>query len=100
MKKILFIFSILAIAVACAPKLTTPEPTPVISDTAEVMTSEAAVGKTVYSTSCVKCHKAKVIDEYSKEQWAGILPKMIIKAKLDETQANQVTQYINWELEH
>ena len=97
MKKILFGIAILATAVACKTTPPTPEP-PV--ENAPAMSADVSAGKVIFNNDCAKCHSAKVIDDYTQQQWTGILRKMIIKAKLDETKASQVTQYVNWELEN
>ena len=94
-----------AIAVACAPELTTETTPPAAVEevtpiTTDVISTDAIAGKKLYFSECVKCHKAKLIDNFTDAQWAGILPGMIVKAKIDETQASQVTQYVNWELNH
>ena len=104
MKKILFAFVVVASIVACAPKLVTPEPVSEeiteTSESAPAMNELVAAGKLIYSDDCTKCHETKIIDNYSKQQWTGILNKMTTMAKLDETQTNQVTQYVLWEIEH
>jgi len=51
-------------------------------------------GKTVYTTRCNRCHGLKDVTAYTTERWEGILKSMIPKAKLDETQAQQVTAYV------
>lgn len=100
MRNLIFGFGILVTAIACSPK-TTPAPTPTPIDTAEAtMSTEASAGKTIYSKKCTKCHAAKIIDNFSEQQWAGILPGMAGKAELDEAQTSQVAAYVAWELEH
>ena len=47
---------------------------------------------------CVKCHKLKVVDDYSREQWDKILPNMARKAKITPEQEAAINEYINWEL--
>lgn len=51
-------------------------------------------GKNVYAAKCTKCHAAKVVENYTADRWAGILKSMIPKAKLDETEAAQVTAFV------
>ena len=103
MKKILFAFVVIGSIVACAPKLVTPEvtPEPVTEEPAGPAMSEmVSSGKMIFNKDCTKCHEAKVIDNFTTAQWGGILTKMTKMAKLDETQTNQVTQYVAWELEN
>jgi len=100
MKKILFGIGIVATAVACSPK-TTSTPTPPPVDTVEAsMSTEASAGKSIYSKSCTTCHAAKIIDNFTEQQWAGILPDMASKAELDEAQTMQVAAFVEWELKH
>lgn len=63
-----------------------------------MMSEDAISGEKVFNEKCTKCHKAKVVDDYSKERWDVVLPKMISKAQLDETEAAQVTAFVEWEL--
>ncbi|MFT6245046.1 MAG: cytochrome c5 [Salibacteraceae bacterium] len=104
MKKIVFAFVVVGSIVACAPKLVTPVPVPEeITEAPEpvpAMNEVASAGKLIFNNDCTKCHSLKVIDDYTKQQWTGILTKMTKMAKLDETQKNQVTQYVFWEVEH
>src|SRR5690349_9349188 len=53
-----------------------------------------AQGKTVYTSSCGRCHALKNTTDYTQQRWEGILKSMIPKAKLNETQAQQVTAYV------
>lgn len=103
MKKILFAFVVVGSIVACAPKLVTPvSVTEEVTETTEPapeMNDIASAGKVIFNNDCTKCHSLKVIGNHSKQQWTGILTKMTKMAKLDETQTNQVTQYVFWELE-
>lgn len=109
MKKLFLCFSVVAVAVACAPKLTTETTVPEVVEEAveevtpvntDVISADAVAGKKLYFSECAKCHKPKLIDNFTDAQWSGILPDMIAKAKIDEKQALQVTSYVNWELEH
>ena len=97
MKKVLVLSVItLFIATAChkkaapsaavpAPAVAAPAPDPALVE----------AGKTVYATKCTKCHAAKVVENYTVDKWAGILKSMIPKAKLDDTEAAQVTAFVN-----
>lgn len=53
-----------------------------------------ASGKTVYTTRCGRCHGLKNTEAYTPQQWEGILKSMIPKAKLNETEGQQVTAYV------
>jgi len=56
--------------------------------------SDATAGQTIYEGKCTKCHKAKPVDNFTPERWTGILEKMVPKAKLDDTEKQQVTAYV------
>ena len=96
MKKTLFILGTITLFAACAPKTTEA----VIEEVAEVAmpTGEAAKGKLLYEAQCQKCHKLKVIDNYSAERWDVVLPDMAQKAKLEMSDQALIGQYVNWEL--
>ena len=57
-------------------------------------------GKELYSTRCTECHDAKVIDNFTKEQWNVILPKMSKKAKLSGEDNALVHAYVYWEIDN
>lgn len=98
MKKISFLISTLIILAACSPKTTE------IIEVVEVEESvpdafpsaEVAEGSQLYNDNCGKCHKFKVMSDYTQEQWKVIVPEMAEKAKLDETQENKILQYVLW----
>lgn len=98
MKKLLLVFGIATVLIACSEKTAptaieaTPEP-----DT-PAMTADAEQGKGIFEANCQKCHGLKKIDNFSQEQWSNILPKMAVKAKLDASQTALVDAYIQWEL--
>jgi len=81
---------------SCSP--TTTEA--VVENVSEVAapTGEAAQGKTIYEEKCQKCHKLKIIDNYSTERWSEVLPVMAEKAKLEGSEETLIGQYVNWEL--
>jgi cytochrome c5 len=51
-------------------------------------------GKGIFATKCSKCHATKDVTAYTTTQWQNILKSMIPKARLNETEANQVTTYV------
>jgi mono/diheme cytochrome c family protein len=96
MKKTITIFSLVMIVLACHRK-TVP-----VNDTATIEKQQAesahtelvAQGKTVYTNRCGRCHALKQVDNFTAERWTNILKAMIPKAKLNETEAQQVTAYV------
>ena len=98
MKKALALCTfILIIAAACHKKAvpsttqTTTEPAPTAVVSTDPVVIEA--GHAIFTTKCTKCHALKVVGDYTTDRWAGILKSMIPKAKLDDTEAAQVTAY-------
>jgi cytochrome c2 len=51
-------------------------------------------GRVVWETKCNKCHKLYKPTDRNVGQWEGILPRMVKRAKLDDTQAGNVRAYI------
>ncbi len=92
MKKGLIAFSILLFTASCSDKTT-----PTVAEV-ELPSVELQSGRTIYQKKCHRCHKLKVIDNYSAEQWDNILPAMAKKARLSEEDQALVKGYIVWEL--
>lgn len=97
MKVYITLFAAGILLIACAPKNVEAVTEEVVT---EVQDSNVEEGKMLYSQKCGKCHDLKVIDNYTKDQWANILPKMGVKAKLTDAEYAQVNAYVQWELEH
>jgi hypothetical protein len=51
-------------------------------------------GRSVYITSCSRCHNAVRITRITKSKWDEILPEMIEKSKLTSSDSMAVTEYI------
>lgn len=95
MKIIAFLFALITVAISCSPKTT-----PVVEEvkTMEFPNTTVSEGYALYSSACTKCHKAKVVTNFSRDQWNKILPKMAGKAKISDQQKETIDAYINWEL--
>lgn len=97
MKKV-FVLSVLIvfIAAACHKKAVPSSSTSAATSAPAPAPDPAMVeaGKTVFNTKCTKCHAAKVVDNYTVDKWNSILKSMIPKAKLDDTEAAQVTAFV------
>ena len=97
MKKTITI-AVLALAVFACHRKTIPSSTN--NTTVETPKADAAhvemvaQGKTVYTNRCGRCHALKTVENYTADRWTNILKAMIPKAKLDETEAGQVTAYV------
>ena len=94
MKKIILIGAV-AFFASCTPK--TAE---VAASAAPITypTTEIAQGKGLYDAKCSQCHKLKVVDKFSTEQWSKILPVMAGKAKLPDNETAMIQSFITWEL--
>lgn len=96
--KYFFLFALITLsAVGIYSCKNTP---PVITDENGIIKVDVGEGKVIYMRDCTKCHEQKKIKNFTSDQWANILPRMIIQAKLDDTESRQVTAYIEWELEN
>jgi hypothetical protein len=98
MKKLTFIFGMGILVASCSPK--TAEVADKVSEP-EAMSfpnETVASGFKSYGSDCTKCHKAKEIKKYSREEWNKILPNMSSMAKIDDATQASIDTYINWEL--
>jgi len=112
MKKILVLSLVITIiALACSRKtVSTREPvipqressiTPIINNnnttlSLPVATDEATIlqGKSVFEAKCGRCHGLKNVSSYTEQRWDGILRQMAPKARLTETETQQVAAYV------
>lgn len=69
-------------------------------NTEGIMSADVGEGKVIYMRDCSRCHEQKKVEDYTEAQWNNILPRMVIKAQLDETQGRQVKAYVDWKLEN
>ena len=104
MKYILITYSVIALLYSCSPKVVEVVPvTEEITDEALIGLSDPqiAAGKVIWENDCTRCHNGqKVITHYTEDQWKGILPKMVIKARLDDERAAEIHAYVHWKLEN
>jgi hypothetical protein len=112
MKKLLVLSLVIAmIIIACSRKtVSSKEPvipqressiTPIINNnstpsTTVVATDEATIslGKTVFEAKCGRCHGLKDVTAYTEQRWDGILRTMAPRARLTETETQQVASYV------
>jgi cytochrome c553 len=73
-----------------------PDSTTIISAPVVELTDAAsiALGKTVFETRCGRCHGLKNTADYTSQRWEGILRSMAPKARLTQTEIQQVTAYV------
>ena len=103
MKKTITISILVLGIIACHRKTAVPASSVPAADTtaiAETTMVDAAhaemisQGKTVYTNRCGRCHALKTTEAFTPQRWEGILKSMIPKAKLNETEAQQVTAFV------
>ena len=100
MKKTAFvIITIASIILACNKKTiptisdrTTDPPKPE-SPVANVK-PDLAIGKTIFTTRCARCHDLPDPAKYTAERWDGILRTMIPRAGVNRVQEVHVAAYI------
>jgi mono/diheme cytochrome c family protein len=51
-------------------------------------------GKNIYETKCIRCHNVHPVANYTEQRWDGILTVMLPKARLNETEIQQLAAYI------
>ena len=95
MKKAFFIFSMAILFTSCSEK--TVGTVTEVKDTT-LPTIELTKGKSIYENKCNQCHELMVIDSFTTEKWARILPDMAKRAKLVASDKAILSSYITWEL--
>jgi uncharacterized membrane protein len=96
-KLILILFFATFVAFACTPKAS-PAATETTIPSATTVSQDAAMieaGHTIFTTKCTKCHKPKPIEKFTYEELRPTLASMVKKAKLDNTEIEQVSAYVN-----
>ena len=100
--------------IACAPQTTEAITTDVDTDEqtnetnatpASLNDADIADATELFTNNCISCHYGRssddipgLIDRYSKDRWDVILPKMIDKAELNESDSEKITKYVYWEI--
>lgn len=75
---------------SCSPKVIAP-----VTEVKKVeLTPELAAGRTLYENNCAKCHKLYSPTNFSEQDWKPILVRMQKKARLDDTQMVEISNYI------
>ena len=115
MKKSLFLsLMVTVVIIACSRKTVATKEEPVIpqrdatitpiinNNTSPLVTSSTvatdastiALGKTVFEARCGRCHGLKDVSAYTEQRWDGILRTMAPRARLSETEIQQVAAYV------
>lgn len=95
MKTKIIIVAVLGILLySCSPKVVAP-----VAEVPKVAPPTAlALGKTSYENNCARCHKLYAPTDFSKADWAPILTRMQMKAKLDDATMVTISDYISSQL--
>lgn len=105
MKKIFILTTLSAVSLLlaeCSPKASKTVSKPVVKTDAEKVAevkknfteAQIAEGKTIFESSCGRCHKLKMPETRTVAEWENILPRMNPKAHLDAQQASLVRAYV------
>lgn len=76
---------------SCSPKVIAPV-TPEVK-TIE-LTPELLAGRKLYENNCAKCHKLFSPTKLSQEDWKPVLVRMQKKARLEDAQMVEISNYI------
>jgi cytochrome c5 len=75
---------------SCSPKVVAP-----VSEAKKMeLTPELAAGKSLYENNCAKCHKLFEATKHTQEDWKPVLVRMQKKARLDDAQMAEISNYI------
>jgi mono/diheme cytochrome c family protein len=56
--------------------------------------SPEMLGQATYNAKCGKCHGLKVTTDYTAERWISVMQVMAPKARLDDTEKENVLAYV------
>jgi hypothetical protein len=98
MKKGLLFGGLIALVVACQPKTAEAvKPTETKTEVAVAFPSPVIEeGSKLYLAHCGSCHRHKVVENFTVEEWKKVMPPMAKKAKIDATQEDKITQFVLW----
>jgi mono/diheme cytochrome c family protein len=51
-------------------------------------------GRLIYTTRCTACHNAERVGRWSPSEWAGIISRMAVEARLNDAQERAVRAYV------
>jgi hypothetical protein len=81
--------------------MTTDQMAPPVDERLAVMGQQRGVdpavlerGRRTYLVDCGRCHAIEPITRYSMAQWEELLPEMMVEAKLDYDETEQLELYI------
>ena len=89
---VFFLFLLLGI-LACSPALYIP--TLADSQKAGVSADSLAIGRKIYVNNCSNCHSLYRPGQFTKGEWAKVMPVMQKKAKIDNKQRRLIVNYLS-----
>jgi mono/diheme cytochrome c family protein len=87
------------------PPMATAEPTipatleetkPIIDPSEKKETKQVVAGKETFNAKCGRCHDLKTPETYTAAKWVKIIDWMAPKAKLDESEKENVLAYVSF----
>ena len=94
---ILLLFSLFILSCATIEELAPPvnETATNLAISTGIDPNQAARGRTIYITSCVRCHSPEPVVRYDLVRWqTDILPDMAERTKLNESDTQALEAYI------
>jgi mono/diheme cytochrome c family protein len=86
---------ILALTLSCKKSSTGSLYIPVSDDATPTATiEELQQGRTLYINNCGRCHDLYSPDDYTVNQWRGIMPGMAPKTRMSSSEVTLVTKYV------
>lgn len=94
--KLLGTLAIITILASCSSsKKAVTESKKVTETKAEVqLTAEQSEGKLLFESKCGRCHDLPKANHYTKEKWLPIVNSMAKRAKMSESDADLVYNYL------
>lgn len=78
--------------ISCTPSLYIPNN--VDSEYSGLSLDSLKLGRNLYIANCGSCHNLHITQQFTKLEWDTILPKMKIKAKINERTSNLILKYL------
>jgi cytochrome c5 len=99
MKKTLFFLAIVVTIMQACQKKTLPTITSRTTEPSKPVTvvnvkPDIAIGKTIFTNRCGRCHALPEPLQFTAQRWDGILARMMPRARLDKEQEVHVTAFI------
>lgn len=90
-----------AVAVPATAPASTATPAPVSPDSPSTIPVDASkpktsemMGQDIYNAKCGNCHGLKVTSDFTADRWISIMQVMATKAKLSDTEKDNVLAYV------